>query len=66
MNEWQYKAELMNKKGLHCYTRRTALMQPSFSGLLVTWAYLPQTILPVVVTRPNSLTLTYGESAGRR
>lgn len=23
------------------YTRRTALMQPSFSGLFVTWAYLP-------------------------
>lgn len=23
------------------YTSRTALMQPSFSGLFVTWAYLP-------------------------
>ena len=33
-------------------------MQPSFSGLLVTWAYLPQTTLPPVVTRPSSLTLT--------
>ena len=29
-------------------------MQPSFSGLLVTWAYLPQTTLPEGVTRPRS------------
>jgi hypothetical protein len=33
-------------------------MQPSISGLFVTCAYLPQTTLPVVVTRPSSLTLT--------
>lgn len=33
-------------------------MQPSFSGLLVTCAYLPHTTLPPVVTRPSSLTLT--------
>lgn len=26
-----------------CYTSNTALMQPSFSGLFVTWAYLPET-----------------------
>ncbi len=33
-------------------------MHPSFSGLLVTWANLPQTTLPVCVTRPSSETLT--------
>ena len=33
-------------------------MQPSFSGLLVTCAYLPQTTLPPGVTRPSSLTFT--------
>mmetsp|Transcript_8306 Transcript_8306/g.16309 ORF Transcript_8306/g.16309 Transcript_8306/m.16309 type:complete len:200 (-) Transcript_8306:179-778(-) len=33
-------------------------MHPSFSGLLVTWAYLPHTTLPEGVTRPRSLTLT--------
>jgi len=40
------------------YTNNTALIQPSISGLLVTCAYLPQTILPPGVTKPNSLTLT--------
>ena len=39
-------------------TSRTALMHPSFSGLFVTWAYLPQTTLPPGVTSPSSLTLT--------
>nr|AFK41488.1 unknown [Medicago truncatula] len=33
-------------------------MQPSFSGLLVTWAYLPHTTFPAGVTRPSSLTFT--------
>mmetsp|Transcript_13476 Transcript_13476/g.43015 ORF Transcript_13476/g.43015 Transcript_13476/m.43015 type:complete len:256 (+) Transcript_13476:113-880(+) len=33
-------------------------MHPSFSGWLVTCAYLPHTTLPVVVTSPRSLTLT--------
>lgn len=33
-------------------------MQPSFSGLLVTWAYLPHTTLPPGVTRPSSDTFT--------
>ena len=33
-------------------------MQPSFSGLLVTWAYLPHTTLPPGVTSPSSLTFT--------
>ena len=33
-------------------------MQPSFSGLLVTCAYLPQTTLPPGVTSPSSLTFT--------
>ena len=33
-------------------------MQPSSSGLLVTYAYLLQTILPLCVTKPSSLTLT--------
>jgi len=33
-------------------------MQPSFSGLLVTWAYLPQTTLPDGVTKPKSEQLT--------
>eukprot|EP00971_Amphidinium_carterae_P069443 1374094-Amphidinium_carterae.1 len=28
------------------YTSRTALMQPSMSGLFVTWAYLAHTTLP--------------------
>ena len=45
-------------------TSRTALMHPSFSGLFVTWAYLPQTTLPPGVTSPSSLTLTC--SAQRR
>lgn len=31
-------------------------MQPSNSGLLVIWAYLPHTTLPPVVTIPNSET----------
>lgn len=33
-------------------------MQPSFSGLFVTWAYFPHTTLPAGVTRPSSLTFT--------
>ncbi|GET93744.1 40S ribosomal protein S8, putative [Leishmania tarentolae] len=33
-------------------------MQPSFSGLFVTCAYLPHTTLPDGVTRPNSDTFT--------
>jgi hypothetical protein len=41
------------------YTNRIALMQPSFSGLFVTCANLPQTTLPVVVTNPKSDTFTY-------
>lgn len=28
--------------GRESYTRRTALIHPSFSGLFVTWAYLPE------------------------
>ena len=40
------------------YVRRTALMHPSFSGLLVIWAYFPKTTLPPAVTMPNSETLT--------
>ena len=40
------------------YTSSTALMHPSFSGLLVTCAYLPHTTLPEGVTSPRSLTLT--------
>lgn len=35
-----------------------ALTHPSFSGVLVTWAHLPQTTLPLVVTIPSSETLT--------
>jgi hypothetical protein len=38
--------------------RSTALMQPSFSGLFVTWAYFPKTTLPPAVTMPSSDTLT--------
>lgn len=33
-------------------------MHPSFSGLLVTCAYLLQITLPDYVTKPNSLTFT--------
>lgn len=40
------------------YTSSTPLMQPSFSGLFVTWAYLPHTTFPAGVTSPNSLTFT--------
>ena len=36
-------------------------MQPSFSGLLVTCAYLPHTTLPPGVTSPSSLTFTCAE-----
>ena len=36
----------------------TAFMHPSFSGLLVTWAYVPQMTLPPCVTRPSLLMLT--------
>ena len=39
-------------------TSSTALMHPSFSGLLVTCAYFPHTTLPPGVTSPSSLTLT--------
>ena len=38
--------------------QRTALIQPSFSGLLVICAYFPNTILPPAVTSPSSDTLT--------
>lgn len=31
-----------NQAGRESYTRRTALIHPSFSGLFVTWAYLPE------------------------
>ena len=41
------------------HTRRIALMQPSNSGLLDTWAYFDQTTFPVWVTNPNYETLTY-------
>jgi len=34
-------------------------MQPSNYGLLVTWAYLLHTTLPVWVTNPNYETFTY-------
>lgn len=40
------------------YTMSTALMQPSFSGWLVTCAYLPQITLPDCVTKPSSLMFT--------
>mmetsp|Transcript_25737 Transcript_25737/g.76163 ORF Transcript_25737/g.76163 Transcript_25737/m.76163 type:complete len:321 (-) Transcript_25737:215-1177(-) len=40
------------------HTSSTPLMQPSFSGLLVTCAYLPHTTLPPGVTSPSSDTLT--------
>merc|ERR1712159_900381 len=40
------------------HTRSTPLTHPSFSGLLVTCAYLPQTTFPPGVTRPSSLTFT--------
>mmetsp|Transcript_2674 Transcript_2674/g.6375 ORF Transcript_2674/g.6375 Transcript_2674/m.6375 type:complete len:240 (+) Transcript_2674:152-871(+) len=40
------------------YTSRMAFTQPSFSGLLVTCAYLPQTTLPAGVTNPRSATFT--------
>ena len=33
-------------------------MQPSISGLFVTYAYLDQTIFPDCVTNPSSLTFT--------
>merc|ERR1719447_889899 len=47
------------KKGLaQLLTSNTALIQPSFSGLLVTWAYLPHTTFPPLVTKPNSLMFT--------
>lgn len=39
-------------------TSNTELMQPSFSGLLSTYAYLDQMTLPVCVTNPNSDTFT--------
>ena len=38
--------------------QRTALIQPSFSGLFVICAYFPNTTLPPVVTSPSSETLT--------
>jgi len=43
---------------IYLFSSRIALMQPSFSGLLVTWAYFPQTTFPPEVTRPSSLMLT--------
>lgn len=44
-----------NKKA---QTRSKALIHPSFSGLLVTYAYLLQITFPDYVTNPNSLTFT--------
>lgn len=43
-------------KSIH--TNRTALIQPSFSGWLVTCAYFPQTTLPEGVVSPKSLVFT--------
>ena len=40
------------------YTSRTAFTHPSNSGLFVTCAIFPHATFPVVVTNPNSLTLT--------
>ncbi len=45
-------------QNLNNQTKRTPLIHPSSSGLLVTWAYLDQTTLPVCVTSPSSDTLT--------
>ena len=47
-----------NKLLQFTHTNSTALIQPSFSGLFVTCAYLPHTTLPPCVTKPNSLMLT--------
>eukprot|EP00964_Phaeocystis_antarctica_P100632 scaffold66230_cov42-Phaeocystis_antarctica.AAC.2 len=54
MCTWTYRV----RGGGAIYTSSTALMQPSFSGLLVTCAYLPHTTLPEGVTRPRSEQLT--------
>lgn len=40
-------------------TKRSELIQPSNSGLFVTWAYFDHTTFPVCVTKPKSETLTY-------
>ena len=40
------------------YTKRTALIHPSNSGLFVTCANFPHTTFPLVVTKPKSLTFT--------
>lgn len=41
-----------------CQISKIALMQPSFSGWLVTCAYFAHTTFPPCVTIPSSLTLT--------
>ena len=40
------------------HTSSEALIQPSNSGLFITYAYLLQITLPVYVTIPSSLTFT--------
>jgi len=40
------------------HTNNIEFMQPSSSGLFVTWAYFDQTTLPVWVTNPSSETFT--------
>ena len=57
-NQAQRACKLLARQEALAHTSSTALMQPSFSGLLVTWAYLPHTTLPPGVTSPSSLTLT--------
>ena len=40
------------------YTSKIALIHPSSSGLLVTCAYFPQTVAPLVVNMPSAATFT--------
>src|ERR1700678_851178 len=56
--ESQEKSVRMKHTSRRRNIQRTALIQPSFSGLFVICAYFPNTTLPPAVTSPSSETLT--------
>ena len=43
-NDWWINCsyKMSKRQHMNVYTNKTAFIQPSFSGLLVTWAYLPE------------------------
>ena len=58
LHNWVENSQNMDEKREMMDIRSTAFMQPSFSGLFVICAYLPNTTFPPAVTIPSSETLT--------